>query len=145
MKESKIIEFVREINGDLDYNILEYVNTGYIEALKLPELIVFDDDNDGTEFFKQRSLSRLVKHSSLVLENTTPMLADEIDKFFAQKKLELKEKFTNTKIKLQITATCRYKVIVSGTYNEDIMEQFIDVLVQDFEYIFEGYKMDYEF
>ena len=145
MKENKIIDFVREINGDLDYNILEYVNTGYVEALKLPELIVFDDDNDSTEFFKQRSLSRLVKHLSLVLENTTPMLTDEIDKFFAQKKLELKEKFTNAKIKIGKIAGCRYKVIMSGTYNEDAMEQFIDVLAQDFEYIFEGYKMDYEF
>ena len=100
MKENKIIDFVREINGYVDYTILDYVNTGYIEALKFPGLIVFDDDNDSTEFFKQRSLSRLVKHLSLVLENTTPMLTDEIDKFFAQKKLELKEKFTNAKIKI---------------------------------------------
>ena len=145
MKENKIIDFVREINGYVDYTILDYVNTGYIEALKFPGLIVFDDDNDGTEFFKQRSLSRLVKHLTLVLENTTPMLTDEIDKFFAQKKLELKEKFTNAKIKIGKIAGCRYKVIMSGTYNEDAMEQFIDVLVQDFEYIFEGYKMDYEF
>lgn len=145
MKENKIIEFVREVNGDLSYGILDYINTGYRECLRFPELFVFDDDNDGTEFFKQRSLSRLVKHLSSVLENTTPMLADEIDKFFAQKKLELKEKFTDAKIKIGKIAGCRYKIIMSGTYNEDDMAQFIDVLVEDFEYIFEGYTMDYEF
>lgn len=145
MKESKIIEFVRELNGDLDYKILEYINTGYSEGLRFPGLCVFDDDNDSTEFFKQCSLSRLVKHLSSVLENTTPMLADEIDKFFVQKKLELKEKFTDAKIKIDKIAGCRYKIIMSGTYNEDDMAQFIDVLVEDFEYIFEGYTMDYEF
>ena len=145
MTANKIVEFVREINGDLDYSIFEYINTGYNEALKFPELIIFDDNNDGTEFLKQRSLSRLVKHLSLVLENATPMLADEIDRFFVQKKLELEEKFTNAKIKIGKIAGCRYKVTVLGAYSEDVMEQFIDVLVQDFEYIFEGYKIDYEF
>lgn len=84
--ENKIIDFVREVNADLEYSILEYLNNGYVEAITSPMLFVFDDDNDSKEFVRQRSLSRLTKHLSLVLETVSPLLADELDKFFAGKR-----------------------------------------------------------
>lgn len=41
-------------------------------------------------------------------------------------------------------ATCRWKIVISGQYNEDIMEDFMDVLKEDFQYIFEGLTLDIE-
>lgn len=42
-------------------------------------------------------------------------------------------------------ANCRWKISISGKYNEDIMGDFLDVMKEDFEYIFEGSKLDVEY
>ena len=139
---NKIIDFVREVNADLEYSILEYLNNGYVEAITSPMLFVFDDDNDSKEFVRQRSLSRLTKHLSLVLETVSPLLADELDKFFAGKKKQMKEKFSFAKMNVSIKTACVYKVDILGEYNEDIMDDFMDVLQEDFKYIFEGFKIE---
>ncbi len=72
------------------------------------------------------------------------MLAEEIDKFFAEKKLEMKEKFPKVKLKLSIVANCRWKASVSGEYAEEDMDVVMDVIKSDFEYIFEGLTLDCE-
>lgn len=140
--ENKIIDFVREVNADLEYSILHYVNDGYTEAIKFPSLLVFDDNNDSEEFVRQRSLARLTKHLSLVLERVSPLLADEIDKFFAEKSKQMQEKFSFAKMNVSIKTTCVYKVDILGEYNEDVMDDFMDVLQEDFSYIFEGFKIE---
>ena len=139
---NKIIDFVREVNADLEYSILEYLNNGYVEAITSPMLFVFDDDNDSKEFVRQRSLARFTKHLSLVLETVSPLLADELDKFFAGKKKQMKEKFSFAKMNVSIKTACVYKVDILGEYNEDIMDDFMDVLQEDFKYIFEGFKIE---
>ena len=139
---NKIIDFVREVNADLEYSILEYLNNGYVEAITSPVLFVFDDDNDSKEFVRQRSLARFTKHLSLVLETVSPLLADELDKFFAGKKKQMKEKFSFAKMNVSIKTACVYKVDILGEYNEDIMDDFMDVLQEDFKYIFEGFKIE---
>lgn len=140
--ENKIIDFIREVNADLEYSILHYVNDGYTEGIKFPSLLVFDDNNDSEEFVRQRSLATLTKHLSLVLEMVSPLLADEIDKFFAEKSKQMRDKFTYAKMHVSRKTVCIYKVDISGRYNEDIMEEFIDVLQEDFSYIFEGFKIE---
>ena len=72
------------------------------------------------------------------------MLADEIDKFFVEKKKQIKEKFTTAKMSYSRVATCRWKVSVLGKYNEDAMDTFMDVLKEDFQYIFEDLTLDTE-
>jgi hypothetical protein len=145
LEENKLIEFVREVNADLDYAILQCDNNGYTEGIKLSETYVFDDDNDSKEYLRQKSLARLLRHLSLVSEVVEPMLINEIDLFFTQKKKELKDKFTNAKVKYNRVATCRYNLFISGAYNEDCMEQFIEVLTEDFKYLFEGFLIDCEY
>lgn len=140
--ENKIMDFVIEVNADSKYSILEYLNNGYVEAITSPMLFVFDDDNDSKEFVRQRSLSRLTKHFSLVLEQVSPLLADELDKFFAGKKKQMQEKFSFAKMNVSIKTACVYKVDILGEYNEDIMDDFMDVLQEDFKYIFEGFKIE---
>lgn len=148
MEENKYIEFVREFNAGLEnsneYNNLQYQNDGYQEGLLIPNIYLWSDD-EGSEYFRQRALSSLVKQLNLLQEVGSEILADEIDKFFAEKKNNLKEKFTNAKLKYSRTAICRYKIIISGKYNEDIMEQFCEVLQEDFKYVFNGFKIDVEY
>ena len=148
MKENKILEFVREFNTYLEntnqYCNLTYNDDGFTQYVTFPQLILFDDNNSSPEFVKQLSLVSLAKTLGEVNIAVGEMLADEIDKFFARKKSEMKEKFTDAKMNYRRVANCRYKVVVSGKYNEDTMDSFMDVLKEDFEYIFEGLTLDTE-
>lgn len=145
--EDKIIEFVREFNAGLEnsnyYNLLQHVNNGFTEAISLPEIYLWTDDSS-YEHLKKKALSGLVIQLTELLEVASPLLGDEIDKFFAEKKKQMQEKFTYAKMKTFSIATCRWKCVISGEYNEDIMTDFMDVLKEDFEYIFEGLKLDTE-
>lgn len=146
--ENKIIEFVREFNTYLEntnqYCNLTYGNDGFTESITFPKLIIFDDDNDSKEFVKQRSLSSLAKTLSEVNIAVGEMLGEELNLFFSEKKKNMKELFTTAKMTYAKIANCRWKVAVSGQYNEDIMEQFMEQLREDFEYIFEGLTLDTE-
>jgi len=145
---NKIIEFVREFNTYLEktnqYCNLTYGNDGFTQSVTFPQLILFDDDNNSSEFVKQLSLSSLAKTLSEVNIAVGEMLGEEIGLFFAEKKKQMKEKFTEAKMNYSRGATCRWKVVISGQYNEDIMDDFMDVLREDFLYIFEGLKLDTE-
>lgn len=54
----------------------------------------------------------------------------------------MKEKFSFAKMNISIKTACVYKVDILGEYNEDIMDDFMDVLQEDFKYIFEGFKIE---
>jgi len=147
--ENKIIEFVKEFNTELEksieYNLLQYQNDGFNQGIILPRLILFSDSDRSGDHYKTVALSSLVKQLSELQEIAAPMLADEIDKFFAEKRTQIKEKFTYAKISYARIATCRWKISVSGAYNEDIMEQFMKVLQEDFDYMFDGLTLDVEY
>lgn len=148
MEENKILEFVKEFNARLEnsneYNSIQYQNDGYQEGLLIPNIYLWSDD-EGLEYFRQRALSSLVRQLDLLQEVGSELLADEIDKFFAGKKKDLKEKFPDAKLKCSRIAICRYKITVFGKYSEDIMEQFGEGLREDFEYVFHGFKLDVEY
>lgn len=146
--ENKILEFVREFNAGLEksnyYNLLQYQTDGFNEGIIVPELYLWTDEN-ATEYAKAFSLSQLVGQLSELMEIAQPMLADEVDKFFAKKKLEMIEKFDLAKMKNIRVANWKWKLSVSGKYNEEFMSDFLDVMKEDFEYIFEGSKLDVEY
>ena len=56
----------------------------------------------------------------------------------------MKEKFSHAKLKWEVKTGCIYIVVISGKYNDDVMNDFMDVLKEDFEYIFEGFKLECE-
>lgn len=148
MEENKYIEFVREFNAGLEnsneYNSLQYQNDGYKEGIVLPKIYLWDD-GEGSDYFRQKTVSSLVRQLSKIQEVADKILYDEIDKFFAGKKIEIKEKFPEAKLKYSRTATCRYKAVLSGQYNEDIMEQFAEVVEEDFTWLFSEFKLDVEY
>ncbi len=145
--KNDIIEFVREFNVGLEnsneYNSLQYQNDGFNEIISLPEIYLWSDD-ESYEYFKQKSLSSLVRQLNLLQEVANELLVDELDKFFAQKKKEMKEKFPDAKMSYFREATCRWKWVTSGQYNEEIMDDFMEGLKEDFYYIFQGLTLDAE-
>lgn len=145
---NKILEFVREFNSGLEnsneYNYLRYSVDGFTEALVLSDMYFWTDDSS-SEFVKQMTLSSLLKQIYDLQEVAEPMMAEEIDKFFAEKRKNAEKKFTYARFKYARIAKLRWKLEVSGTYNEDIMEQFLDVVKEDFQYIFQGCSLDIEY
>jgi len=146
--ENKIVEFVREFNAGLEdsneYNMLQYQNDGFQEGIVLPEIYLWSDD-EGSDYFRTKAISSLVRQLNKIQEVAGEILADEIEKFFAQKKTEIKEKFPEAKLKYSRTAICRYKAVLSGQYNEDVMEQFAETLEEDFKWLFSEFKLDVEY
>lgn len=147
--ENKIIEFIGEFNTKLEvlnqYNNLQYVTNGFYEAISLPEVAIFDDGNYTNEHFKKIALSHLLKVISDFGEVAGNMFADEIWDWEKETKIKVKDKFPNSKIKIERLGTLRYKIIISGGYSEEDMSDFVDVIAQDFQYMFDGCKLDYEY
>ncbi len=146
--ENKILEFIREFNAGLEdsnyYNLLQHTNDGFNEGIILPEIGIFND-NDSYDHFKTIALSSLVRQLSEIQEVAGELLADEVDQYFAEKKKQLKEKFPDAKLKYQRLAVCRYKAVLSGSYNDDIMAEFAEVLEEDFKWMFSEFKLDVEY
>lgn len=126
------------------YCNLEYIDNGFTKAVQLPIIILFDDNNDSSEYVEQLSLSRLVKTLGEVLAVGKVELSNKVDEFFAERKKLMKEKFPHAKVKFTFLSALEYSTFVSGDYNDDAMEQFLDVLKEDFQYIFEGLTLDIE-
>lgn len=146
--ENKIVDFVREFNSQLEgvnqYCNLEYVDNGFVKAIKFPQIFLFDDDNENSEYIEERSLSHLVKTLNEVLEVAKEQLAFKVIEFFAENRKQVKEKFSDAKVHFTNKDSLKYTIFVSGNYNEDTMEDFLEDVKRDFEYIFEGLTLNIE-
>ena len=147
--DNKMTEFIREFNGNLSeleqFNNLEYATNGFYEAISLPAVNLFDSENYTCDHFKKITLSNLLKVISDLGEVAGNMFADEIWAWEKETEIKIKEKFPNSKIKVKRLGTLRYKIILSGKYSEEGMSDFIEVVTQDFQYMFDGCKLDYEY
>jgi hypothetical protein len=144
--ENKIKSFLVSFNGELEnsnrYCNLQYSDDGFVKAISFPELHLFDDDNDDVHYVEELSLSRLVKTLSEVLAVGKAELSVKVNNFFTEKKKQLKEKFPKIKVSFIFLSSIKYITSVSGEYDEDKLIEALDVIKQDFEYIFEGCKLD---
>jgi len=142
--ENKILEFVREFNAGLEnsneYNSLQYQNDGYQEGILLPHIYAWSDD-EGTEHFRQKALSSLVRQLDLLQSVAKELLEVEISLFFAEKKKLMKEKFPEANFKYFKEKPLEYSVKIYGLYNDELMEQFGEVIEEDFKYVFDGLKI----
>jgi hypothetical protein len=142
--ENKILELVKEVNSDQEVSIFDYVDNGFTKGVKLNSAFVFDDDNYSTEFVRQISLSKACKLLSEQLEHLSPMLGNELNLFFAEKDKKLKEIYPKARLKWNRKTLAVYTLYVSGAYEEEGIDCFMDVLKGDFEYIFDGFKLECE-
>lgn len=147
--ENKITDFVTEFNTNLSvlkqYENLEYTTNGFYEAIGITQISLFDDGNYPSEHHRKIALSHLLKLVSDWGEVAGNMFADEIWAWEKEVKEQLENKFSKAKMKVGRLGTLRYKLIISGKYDEETMSDFVDVVKQDFEYMFDGCKLDYEY
>lgn len=147
--KNKIREFLIGFNGELEnsnrYCNLQSFDNGFVKGIVFPEIHLFDDDNDDTAYVEEMTLSRLVKTLGEVLEVANKELIDKVDDYFAEENKKLKEKFPNVKIKFRSHSILDHYVIATGVYDEDKLLDALDVIKQDFEYIFESLKLDINF
>lgn len=146
--KNKIEDFLMNFNTELEntnnYCNLQSSSDGFVQCISFPELHLFDDDSDSVEYAEELALSRLVKTLSEVLSVGKAKLSVKINEFFAEKKKEVKEKFPKVKMSFTFLSALEYSAFVSGEYDEKELEDILDVIKQDFEYIFEGCKLDVE-
>jgi len=141
--ENKILDLVMEVNSNQDETILEYVSTGYWEGVKLTDLYLWDDQNYSLDTIRQSVLSKLTHDLNKILNVIQPILKQELDLFFGEKIKRMEELFgTDIKLVVKNKTQTVYSAEVFGQYNEDVMDSFMDVLKEDFEYIFENFKLD---
>lgn len=142
--ENKILEFVREFNVGLEnsneYNSLQYKNDGYQEGITIPEIYIWSDD-EGTEHLKTKALSSIVRQLTLIQEVASNLLDVEIASFFAEKRKQLNDKFSEVTLQYIKYTKLDYTIKISGFYNDELMAQFCDVLDEDFKYLFSGFKL----
>ncbi len=145
--ENNILDLVREFNSDTNRPefSLQYTNDGFTQGVQFPQTWVFDDDNSSTEHARPKTLSNLLIMSSYINSRAREMIEAELQKFFLEKKKQLEEKFTDAKLKLVFNFNNSAEVFISGRYNEDIMFDFVDVMEEDFKYIFEGLTIKTEY
>lgn len=147
--KNKMIEFVREFNTSLgelkQYSDLEYSTNGCYEAISLPQVNLFDDGNYPAGHFRKIALTQLLKVVSDWGEVASNMFADEISAWEKEVRKQLKDRFPQAKMAVMRVATLRYKIILAGKYDEEPMSEFVDVIVQDFEYMFDGCKLNFEY
>jgi hypothetical protein len=143
--ENEILEFVREFNAGLEnsneFNHLNLLDNGFNKGIAISEIFAWSDE-DGIEHFKTKALSSLVGQLNLLQEVASNLLDVEIASFFAEKRKELNDKFSEVTLKYIKYTKLDYTVKISGLYNDELMEQFCEVLDEDFKYLFKGLKLD---
>lgn len=142
-------EFLRDFNSELEnsnrYCNLQYFNNGFVEGIKLPEIHLFDDDNDSREYIEQLTLARLVKTLNEVLEVAKPKLDDKVTEFLMPHLNTLKKDFPEAKIKVNCYNPLCYTLSVSGKYDDDLMGTYLELIKENFDYAFEQVKLIIEF
>ena len=137
-----LVSFNVELEKTNRYCNLQYFDDGFVKGISIPEIHLFDDDNDNIDYVEELSLSRLVKTLNELLSVAETELSIKIDSFFDEKLRDLKEKFPKLKIKFNFLSITEYYIFVSGEYDEEELLKSLDVVKEDFEYVFEGCKLD---
>lgn len=145
--ENKILEFVREFNAGLEnsneQNYLIFQDSGFWQSITLGEIHLWDSENYNPDHFETQGLSSLTKQFYEILVVSNQFLMPKIHEFFAQQKTKMEEKFPKAKLKYKRGETILdYFITFSGEYEEEQLEEFGEIVKEDFEFEFEGLKIN---
>lgn len=148
--ENKILEFVTEFNAGLEdsneQNCLIFQDSGFWQSVMLRDIYVWDSENYSEHYFETQALCSLTRQFYEVLKVSNEMLVPKIRGFFNGQKTKIKEKFPEVKFLYARGGTILdYVVTISGKYDEEKMEEFVEILREDFEFEFEGLKAEIKY
>lgn len=141
---NKIKDLINELNADNEICPISYKTNGYWEAISIDELHLWDDENYHKEYVRQQVSANLLRISGELYERANEILVEEVGKYMDFWKSEIKEAFPKTKVSYFRQSPLRWKVVVSGEYEESKMYDIMDVFIEDFNYTFEYVKLDVE-
>lgn len=142
--DEKIRELITEINSDEEIGLVSYKTNGFCEAIAIDEIYLWDDQNYSEEFVRPQVSANLLRVTSMLQEKANMILVDEVGRYMNLCKSEIKQKFPNVKISYFRKASLLWKIVVSGEYEEEEMDEVMYVFVEDFNYTFEYAKLEAE-
>ena len=138
---------VRDFNIDLEekklnrYLFLEEVDNGFTKYINVPDLCVFDDNNDSSEFTKQTALGNIYVNYKALVDVAEKELKKELKKFFNDVDKKIQAKGFNVG-KISYSLSNSGVVVMKMTHNFDA-DNYLDTLdlTREFSYIFGDLKL----
>lgn len=141
---NKIKDLINELNADNEICLISYKTNGFNEVVSVDELYLWDDENYHEEYVRQQVSANLLRISGKLYERANEILVEEVKDYINLWKVRIKGQFPEVKITYSRKADLVWKVVVSGKYDEDKMEDVMDTFIQYFEYIFQYTKLEAE-
>ena len=135
-------DFLLEINGENERPLVFINNYGWGESVRV-EFVVSDTNET---HLLERGLSNIVKESKRLYDISLEMFYTQVLEFFKEYEQNFKEKFSHASLVWRVDVEeDTYFVTVKGKCNEDTAYDFLENLIDDFEYIFDIYlKNEYK-
>ena len=135
-------DFLLEINGENEQPLVSINNYGCGERFGV-EFVASDSDEP---HFLERGLSNIVKESKKLYDQSLEMFYTQVLEFFKEYEQNFKEKFSHVPLIWRVDVKDDdYFVTAKGKCNEDATYDFLEDLIDDFNYIFDIYlKNEYE-
>jgi hypothetical protein len=141
---NKIKDLINELNADNEICPISYKTNGYWEAISIDELHLWDDQNYNEEYVRQQVGANLLRISGELYERANEILVEEVGKYMDFWKSKIKEEFPQAKVSYFRQSPLRWKIVVSGEYDENKIDDIMDVFTEDFNYIFQYAKLEVE-
>lgn len=141
---NKIKDLIKELNADSEICPISYKTNGFNEAVSVDELYLWDDENYHEECVRQQVSANLLRISGELYKKANEILVEEVGKYMDFWKSKIKEAFPQSKVSYFRQSALRWKVVVSGKYDEGKMDETMDVFIEDFNYTFEYVKLEAE-
>lgn len=140
----ELLELLKEVNESLEGNehyCLQYVSDGYDNGITTNDVtLAHDGDSHGG---RKNALSIGAHYVSTMNDLFQTMLSEEVDAFLKEYLLDaIKERFSHAKVSY-FPIKVGIRVDISGGYNEEVMDDFMDTIKQDFEYNFPKMELIY--
>lgn len=135
-------DFLLEINGENEQPLVSINNYGWGERIGVG-FVASDSDEP---HFLERGLSNIVKESKKLYDQSLEMFYTQVLEFFKEHEQNFKEKFSHASLIWRVDVKDDiYFVTAKGKCNEDVAYDFLEDLIDDFNYVFDIYlKNEYE-
>ena len=135
-------DFLLEINGENEQPLVSINNYGWGERIGV-EFVASDSDEP---HFLERGLSNIVKGSKKLYDQSLEMFYTQVLEFFKEYEQNFKEKFSHASLIWRVDVKDDiYFVTAKGKCNEGVAYDFLEDLIDDFNYVFDIYlKNEYE-
>lgn len=141
--KKEIEDLMMELNTDSEYISVSYRTNGFWEAIQLDEVTLWDSENGDENYVNQTVSSHLLKVAKYLEEKANEILIAEVGKYLTEAKNKIKEVAPTAKVSYFRENALTWELSLSGEYPEtDALDELIEGIREDFEYMFQYAKLD---